>query len=708
MKLEILARSLGPLLLLLANAFLAGPAWAMPGFDADVASLCARNGRAIPVFTNVVCTTCHSVENPTDSGGSDTLLEGTGRVYQAYLAAFTSEAAQAEVIDAFCKGVRYNLRYSDSEKLNYGSLPPDWNQPPQSFDYSGKLEVYWLAHLGSDRQRLALSRQDAASHSFGLPANFNLLALPNNCWGEKMNFGLLTLDRKANLTIRMAADASQGSTVVPGFALYKGWDSGPSSERHVTIVFGEDNPLGSEGLTFIGDALAGAEGDVAERTFPGLEPGNYEVFVTVGSNQSSMGAYTLELSTAPAIPFLTVNKAGNGAVASVPPGIDCGAACAAGYEPGTTVTLTATPDPGYRFKGWTGCPAVSGQACAVVVDQSLAIAAVFEPITYTVTVKTSGTGKVFSGSEISCGTGTLGLCSARYPQGASVTLFRQGALAGWGGACSGTGPSCALTLVGDVCVAANFAGGEPVACEGGGTPTPRDTLKVAIAGPGAVSSDVGGIACGAACAATLDRGTAVALTATPAQGYAFKRWSGACSGTAPACAVLLDGDKSVKAHFVALVPVAPACGSANNALASAAPSAPAELCQAGQATAPASLPDGRFAWSCMGVGVADAKCFTLSGNGKLNQPPLVLVPGDATLSRGGTLVQTVTGGAGKGKLRVVKSASPGTRCKVARRGLELSVQVGGAPGTCSLVAVKDMDRRYNAVESAAALITVVP
>jgi len=60
-------------------------------------------------------------------------------------------------------------------------------------------------------------------------------------------------------------------------------------------------------------------------------------------------------------PALTVTKQGNGtgAVTSDPPGIDCGADCTESYDNGTVVTLTANPDPGSVFAGWSvdgGCP----------------------------------------------------------------------------------------------------------------------------------------------------------------------------------------------------------------------------------------------------------------------------------------------------------------------------------------------------------------
>ena len=41
-------------------------------------------------------------------------------------------------------------------------------------------------------------------------------------------------------------------------------------------------------------------------------------------------------------------------VTSSPAGIGCGATCAAAFDAGSTVTLTATPDAGSVFEAWSG------------------------------------------------------------------------------------------------------------------------------------------------------------------------------------------------------------------------------------------------------------------------------------------------------------------------------------------------------------------
>ncbi|MDH4304608.1 MAG: JDVT-CTERM domain-containing protein [Nitrospira sp.] len=53
---------------------------------------------------------------------------------------------------------------------------------------------------------------------------------------------------------------------------------------------------------------------------------------------------------------VTINKAGagTGAVRSNPDGIDCRATCNGKFPLGSTIHLTAVPDPGSIFAGWSG------------------------------------------------------------------------------------------------------------------------------------------------------------------------------------------------------------------------------------------------------------------------------------------------------------------------------------------------------------------
>jgi uncharacterized repeat protein (TIGR02543 family) len=81
------------------------------------------------------------------------------------------------------------------------------------------------------------------------------------------------------------------------------------------------------------------------------------------------------------------------------------------------------------------------------------------------------------------------------------------------------------------------------------TPTARLIVKKAGTGLGTVTSTPPGINCGTACAAPFFTAQTVTLTEHPASGHTFKGWSGACTGTTPACKVKMTKSRAVTATF---------------------------------------------------------------------------------------------------------------------------------------------------------------
>jgi hypothetical protein len=80
---------------------------------------------------------------------------------------------------------------------------------------------------------------------------------------------------------------------------------------------------------------------------------------------------------------------------------------------------------------------------------------------------------------------------------------------------------------------------------------PAVTLTVTRggSGTGTVTSLPAGITCGTDCSEVYARGTVVRLTATPSPWSRFKRWEGACTGSATTCTVTMDASKLVRATF---------------------------------------------------------------------------------------------------------------------------------------------------------------
>ena len=78
-----------------------------------------------------------------------------------------------------------------------------------------------------------------------------------------------------------------------------------------------------------------------------------------------------------------------------------------------------------------------------------------------------------------------------------------------------------------------------------------DTLTVTTSGQGSVTSTDGIINCPGTCSHDYLKNTQVTLNATPATGWAFTGWGGACSGTG-ACNVTMSQNQNVSATFTQL------------------------------------------------------------------------------------------------------------------------------------------------------------
>ena len=154
----------------------------------------------------------------------------------------------------------------------------------------------------------------------------------------------------------------------------------------------------------------------------------------------------------------------------------------------------------------------------------------------------AGSGIVTSADGgISCASGTGLDCAEGYAAGTNVTLTatpeQWSVFGGWDGACAafGSNLSCSITVDANALVRATFN-------------VQTFNLTVTNASGGTVTSNVGGINCGVACSAVLVATTPVDLTATPAPGYRFDGWSGACTGTG-LCSLTMTADLSVTPSF---------------------------------------------------------------------------------------------------------------------------------------------------------------
>lgn len=136
-------------------------------------------------------------------------------------------------------------------------------------------------------------------------------------------------------------------------------------------------------------------------------------------------------------------------------------------------------------------------------------------------------------------------CAGDYCPDAEVTLTAEsapGSAVRWGQDCAGAGgrPTCKLTMSQARTASVDFLQGGV-------------TLTVTVSGvdgaSGEISSMAYGVACGQECVVTVPRGTVVDLSESPAGGFFFGGWGGACSGFEETCSVLMGGDQVVTASF---------------------------------------------------------------------------------------------------------------------------------------------------------------
>ncbi|HLK65797.1 MAG TPA: hypothetical protein VKU19_20310 [Bryobacteraceae bacterium] len=183
-------------------------------------------------------------------------------------------------------------------------------------------------------------------------------------------------------------------------------------------------------------------------------PGNGELGDLIGAQNAAVNVET---------PSITVVKVGSGNVngSGTNVKISCGNVCTAPATAGTVVSLTASAPSNGVFSGWSGACTGSNPNCSVTVNDSLTATATFTTV-YTLSIGRGGSGTVSGtpngefGTFINCGSS----CSAKFDQGTTVSLTAT-PLAGhvfvnWTGACSGTVPTCDVTVSKDTQVQANF------------------------------------------------------------------------------------------------------------------------------------------------------------------------------------------------------------------------------------------------------------
>ncbi|HPT86530.1 MAG TPA: InlB B-repeat-containing protein [Bacillota bacterium] len=129
------------------------------------------------------------------------------------------------------------------------------------------------------------------------------------------------------------------------------------------------------------------------------------------------------------------------------------------YDAGTTVTLTAKPNTGYKFSKWEGAASGTSDTVTVTMDGDKTVKAIFEKevVTYKLTVNVTGQGSVTVNPDNETRT---------YESGSKVTVTATPAagykFSKWEGAASGSSATVVITMDKNKTVTAVFVEDVPV------------------------------------------------------------------------------------------------------------------------------------------------------------------------------------------------------------------------------------------------------
>jgi uncharacterized repeat protein (TIGR02543 family) len=232
--------------------------------------------------------------------------------------------------------------------------------------------------------------------------------------------------------------------------------------------------------------------------------------------------------------YLTINVLGSGK-ASDGGSIDCRTSCTSSQVNGTSITLTATPDPGWQFTGWSGACTGTGD-CNITITADINVIANFSEIqTVTLTITVIGSGTVL-GESIAC----RDECVYEVERDSIIDLMAladiEWSFEGWGGVCSGV-EKCDLSMSSSRSVTATF---RPVLIVN------PSTLTIKIIGIGEVKVNEDDV-CIDECTYSFMPGTDVSLRSSADDDWHFSHWSAVCQSAN--CNVSMSEDMELTIYF---------------------------------------------------------------------------------------------------------------------------------------------------------------
>jgi len=256
-------------------------------------------------------------------------------------------------------------------------------------------------------------------------------------------------------------------------------------------------PVQLTATAFPGWTFTGWSGDLSGSTNPAT--------ITMDGNKTVTATFIQDVYT------LEVTVIGFGSISKVPE--------QESYLSGTLVQLTATADPGWTFTGWSGDLSGITNPATITMDGNKTITATFTQGQYSLTVTPVGSGSVSRDNEEPYYLNDVVQLTATADPGWTFT--------GWSGDLVSTDNPTSITINGNMNVTATFTQN-------------TYTLTIDMTGEGTVDRSYAG---------PYHYGDDVQLTAIPAMGWHFVRWTGDLISTDNPVSFWMDGNKSVIAVF---------------------------------------------------------------------------------------------------------------------------------------------------------------
>ena len=238
--------------------------------------------------------------------------------------------------------------------------------------------------------------------------------------------------------------------------------------------------------------------------------------VTMSSNKSVTAYFSqnpIQYTLSPSI------ASGRGSISLSPPG--------GTYSAGVTVTVTATPEPGYSFIEWIGTDNNGINPTTVTMNSNRSVTAYFTVNPTTLYILST---------SIASGSGSISLnpSGGTYSAGTTVTVTATPSsgysFSSWSGTNNNNINPTTVTMDSNKSVSVNFTQ----------IPPTKYSLSTNIAsGSGSISPASG----------TYNSGTIVTLTASPSSGYQFSSWSGTNNTSINPTTVTMNSNKSVSVNF---------------------------------------------------------------------------------------------------------------------------------------------------------------